>query len=127
MELTHTDYSVAIIGAGVVGLTTALILAEAGKQVAVIDRKGQVLEAGFGHAGAPGLAEPMSPAAPGLIRKAIKWFFDPVGPLSIPRQFPDSYRALADSPVARLVRDIVLNQPTAMPLAPYRPERFSKH
>jgi len=82
--LTHTDYSVAIIGAGIVGLTTALSLAEAGQRVVVIDRRGQALEASFGNAGALGFAEIMPLASPGLIRKAIKWLFDPLGPLSIP-------------------------------------------
>lgn len=85
--MTQTDYDVAIIGAGVVGLSTALSLTEAGKRVVVIDRKGLALEASFGNAGALAFAEILPLASPGLIRKAIKWFFDPLGPLSVPPSY----------------------------------------
>lgn len=82
--MTHTDYDVAIIGAGVVGLSAALYLAEAGQRVAVIDRKGMALETSFGNAGALAFAEILPLASPKLIRRAIRWFFDPLGPLSVP-------------------------------------------
>lgn len=82
--MAHTDYDVAIIGAGVVGLSAALSLSEAGKRVVVIDRKGLALETSFGNAGALAFAEILPLASPRLIRRAIKWFFDPLGPLSVP-------------------------------------------
>lgn len=82
--MTHADYDVAIIGAGVVGLSTALALTDAGKRVVVIDRKGLALETSFGNAGALAFAEILPLASPRLIRRAIKWFFDPLGPLSVP-------------------------------------------
>lgn len=82
--MTHTDYDVAVIGAGIVGLSTALSLSEAGQRVVLIDRKGLALETSFGNAGALAFAEILPLASPRLIRRAIKWFFDPLGPLSVP-------------------------------------------
>src|SRR3546814_6832488 len=78
------QYDVAVIGAGIIGATAALYLAEAGKRVALIDAKGLALEASFGNAGALAFAEILPMAAPGLARRALKWFVDPLGQLSIP-------------------------------------------
>jgi D-amino-acid dehydrogenase len=73
---------VAVLGAGVVGVTTAYYLAKAGHEVTVIDRQpGPALETSFGNAGevSPGYASPW--AAPGIPRKAIKWLLMEHAPL----------------------------------------------
>lgn len=65
---------VAVLGGGVVGVTTAYYLAQAGHEVTVVDRQaGPALETSFGNAGeiSPGYASPW--AAPGIPQKAIKW------------------------------------------------------
>lgn len=65
---------IAILGSGVIGVTSAYYLAKAGHQVTVIDRQpGPALETSFANAGeiSPGYASPW--AAPGIPRKAIKW------------------------------------------------------
>jgi D-amino-acid dehydrogenase len=75
---------VVILGAGVIGVTSAWYLAKAGHQVTVIDRQtGPALETSFANAGeiSPGYASPW--AAPGIPAKAIKWLFMHHAPLII--------------------------------------------
>lgn len=73
-----------VLGAGVIGVTTAYYLAKLGYQVTVIDRqKGPALETSFGNAGqiTPGYSCPW--AAPGIPLKAMKWIFQSHAPLAI--------------------------------------------
>ncbi|MBL8646437.1 MAG: D-amino acid dehydrogenase [Sphingosinicella sp.] len=73
---------VAVLGAGVVGITSAYYLAEAGHEVTVIDRQpGPALETSFANAGevSPGYASPW--AAPGIPVKALRWLFMHHAPL----------------------------------------------
>lgn len=73
---------VAVLGGGVIGVTTAYYLAQAGHAVTVIDRQaGPALETSFGNAGeiSPGYASPW--AAPGIPQKAIKWLMMQHAPL----------------------------------------------
>lgn len=81
---------VVVIGAGVVGMTSAWYLARHGHEVTVIERRsGPALETSFGNAGGvcPGFAGPW--AAPGMPLKALKWMFAAAAPLKIrPRADP---------------------------------------
>ncbi|TIU14406.1 MAG: FAD-dependent oxidoreductase, partial [Mesorhizobium sp.] len=73
-----------VLGGGVIGVTTAYYLAEAGHEVTVIDRqKGPALETSFANAGeiSPGYASPW--AGPGVPLKAIKWLLMKHGPLVV--------------------------------------------
>jgi D-amino-acid dehydrogenase len=73
---------VTILGAGVIGVTTAYYMAVAGHDVTVLDRReGVARETSFANAGevCPGCAAPW--AAPGLVGKAIKWVFAKHSPL----------------------------------------------
>lgn len=75
---------VVVLGAGVIGVTSAYYLARAGHEVTVIDRQpGPALETSFANAGeiSPGYASPW--AAPGIPVKAIKWMFQKHAPLII--------------------------------------------
>lgn len=67
---------IAVIGAGIVGVTTAQALHEDGHQVVVLERQGSVAtETSFANAGvlAPGYVTPW--AAPGMWRKVMaQWF-----------------------------------------------------
>ena len=75
---------VVILGAGVIGVTSAWYLAQAGHEVTVIDRQtGPALETSFANAGeiSPGYASPW--AAPGIPQKAVKWLFMHHAPLII--------------------------------------------
>jgi D-amino-acid dehydrogenase len=73
-----------VLGGGVIGVTTAYFLAEAGHEVTVFDRqKGPALETSFANAGevSPGYASPW--AGPGIPLKAIKWLLMKHGPLVV--------------------------------------------
>lgn len=75
---------VLVLGSGVIGVTSAWYLAQAGHEVTVVDREaGPALETSFANAGqiSPGYASPW--AAPGVPLKAIKWMFQQHAPLSI--------------------------------------------
>lgn len=75
---------VLVMGAGVIGVTSAYYLAKAGCDVTVIDRQaGPGLETSFSNAGevSPGYASPW--AAPGVPVKAIRWLLDKYGPLVV--------------------------------------------
>lgn len=79
---------VAILGAGVIGVTQAYYLARKGYAVTVFDRHDNVAsETSFGNAGqiTPGYAMPW--AAPGIPMKAFKWLFEKHAPLSISPTF----------------------------------------
>jgi glycine/D-amino acid oxidase-like deaminating enzyme len=87
--VTNAQHPVLVIGAGVVGLSTALYLQRAGMQVAVIDPLGPAGGASFGNAGmlSPDTATPI--AMPGMLRKVPGWLRDPLGPLAVrPSYFP---------------------------------------
>ncbi|MFO1137532.1 MAG: D-amino acid dehydrogenase [Paracoccus sp. (in: a-proteobacteria)] len=75
---------VIVLGAGVLGVTSAWYLARAGHEVTVIDRQpGPALETSFANAGevSPGYSSPW--AAPGVPLKALKWMFQRHAPLVI--------------------------------------------
>ena len=80
---------VAVLGGGVIGVTSAWYLAEAGHEVVVIDRQpAPAMETSFANAGeiSPGYASPW--AAPGIPLKAIRWLFMKHAPLIL-RPQPD--------------------------------------
>ncbi|MEQ8805267.1 MAG: D-amino acid dehydrogenase [Rhodospirillales bacterium] len=73
---------VIVLGAGVIGVTTAYYLAKQGAEVLVLDRQpGPGMETSFANAGelSYGMTSPW--AAPGVPRKAIKWILMKYRPL----------------------------------------------
>lgn len=73
---------IVILGGGVIGVTSAWYLAEAGHEVVVVDRQpGVAQETSFANAGeiSPGYASPW--AAPGIPAKALRWLFMQHAPL----------------------------------------------
>jgi D-amino-acid dehydrogenase len=81
--VSNAQHPALVIGAGVVGLSTALYLQRAGMHVAVIDPLGPAGGASFGNAGmlSPDTATPI--AMPGMLRKVPGWLRDPLGPLAV--------------------------------------------
>lgn len=75
---------VIVIGAGVVGLSSALALRARGLSVTVLDREGPAAGASAGNAGAFAFTDILPLASPGIMKKAPKWLLDPLGPLSVP-------------------------------------------
>lgn len=78
---------VAVVGAGVVGLCTALEAQRSGFQVTLIDRDEPGLGASFGNAGylATELVDPLS--TPKTLRSALSMWINPHGPLSLPLSY----------------------------------------
>jgi D-amino-acid dehydrogenase len=73
---------VIVLGAGVIGVTSAFQLAKAGHEVTVIDRKdGPALETSFANAGEVSFGYCSPWAAPGIPMKAVKWLFMRHAPL----------------------------------------------
>ena len=78
-----TKQDVIVIGAGIIGLSAAVELAEKGTKVLVLDQGKIGHGCSFGNAGwlTPCFAMPLP--MPGLFFKSIKWLLDPEGPLYI--------------------------------------------
>ncbi|MGZ3145730.1 NAD(P)/FAD-dependent oxidoreductase [Lentzea chajnantorensis] len=76
--------SAVVVGAGVVGLSTAWFLQERGVEVTVVDRTGVAAGASWGNAGwiAPGLAIPLN--EPAVLRYGLRSLLNPAAPLHIP-------------------------------------------
>lgn len=84
---------VLVLGSGVVGLTSAWYLAQAGHQVTVIDRQAQSgEETSFANAGQISYGYSSPWAAPGVPLKAMKWLTQKHSPLIIkPSISPELY------------------------------------
>ena len=73
---------VIVLGAGVIGVSSAYQLAKAGHEVTVIDRQpGPALETSFANAGEVSFGYCSPWAAPGIPQKALKWLFMQHAPL----------------------------------------------
>ena len=74
---------VAVVGAGVVGVCTALMLQRRGFQVTIIDPSPPGKGASFGNAGCFNGSSVVPMSMPGMIASVPRWLLDPMGPLSI--------------------------------------------
>ena len=82
--MTEKLRDIVVVGAGVIGISTALALQTAGRDVLVLDRQDGRLKTSEMNAGAFAFTDVEPLATPGIMRKAPKWLLDPLGPLSIP-------------------------------------------
>ncbi len=82
-----SPHRVVVIGAGMVGLSTAWFLQERGVEVTVIDREGVAAGSSWGNAGwlSPGLAAPLP--EPAVLRYGLKALLDPSAALYVPFKF----------------------------------------
>ncbi len=112
---------VLVLGSGVIGVTSAWYLAQAGHEVTVIDRQpGPALETSYANAGeiSPGYSSPW--AGPGVPLKAMKWLLMKHGPLAIrPRLDPAMWLW-----VAKMLRNCTsaryaVNKARMVPIAEY--------
>ncbi|MBC7141537.1 MAG: FAD-dependent oxidoreductase [Rhodobacteraceae bacterium] len=79
--MTDSAKTVAIIGAGIVGVSTAIWLQRAGHKVILIDRKGPGEGTSHGNGGVLASCSIVPVTVPGLLRKAPRMLFDPNQPL----------------------------------------------
>lgn len=111
-----------IVGAGIVGLTSAHRMLDLGHQVTLVDR-GEPTAAYRGNAGAIAHTDILPLASPRMILQAARWLLDPLGPLAVrtaylPRLAPWLLRFLLaslPSRVERSVQGIVPLQAMALP------------
>lgn len=112
---------VLVLGSGVIGVTSAWYLAEAGHEVTVLDRQqGPALETSFANAGevSPGYSSPW--AGPGVPIKAVKWLLMKDGPLVIrpaldPHMWSWLLKMLANCTASRYA----VNKSRMVPIAEY--------
>lgn len=74
---------IVVVGAGIVGVSTALRLQRQGYKVTLIDPKPPGMETSFGNAGVIAQGYCMANAQPGIFKKVPSMLFDKTGPLSI--------------------------------------------
>ena len=74
---------VVVIGAGIVGLSCALLLQRQGRAVLLLDRQGIAAEASRGNAGAYAFSDVLPMASPGILAQVPRWLLDPLGPLAL--------------------------------------------
>ncbi len=98
---------VVVIGAGIVGVCTALCLRRDGFQVTLLEREAPGQGASFGNGAMIGEESVVPVATPGILWKAPRLLFDPLGPLALrwsylPRLTPWLLRFLAASRPSRV-------------------------
>lgn len=74
---------VVVIGAGIVGLSCALLLQRQGRAVLLLDRQGIAAETSRGNAGAYAFSDVLPMASPGILAQVPRWLLDPLGPLAL--------------------------------------------
>ena len=74
---------VVVIGGGIIGLSSAYFLQEAGHQVTIVDQSDMTNNCSYGNCGyvCPSHFVPL--AAPGIIWQGIKWMFNAKSPFYI--------------------------------------------
>jgi D-amino-acid dehydrogenase len=104
----------AVIGGGILGLFTAYYLRKAGHEVVVFDRGDFSEGCSHGNAGMIVPSHIIPLAAPGVIRKGLKWLFDRKSPFAIrPSWNPDLWywllhfqKSATDSAVQKAVPEL---------------------
>lgn len=106
--------SVAVIGAGIVGVATALNLLRKGVDVTLIDEREPGEGASYGNAGIAAPCAIVPVPVPGIVRKMPSLLMDPLGPLSLdplyilknPRWFLDYVRHGRADEVERIAGEL---------------------
>lgn len=82
-EMSGTKGHVTVIGAGIVGVSSAAFLQREGFAVTIVDRLEPGLGTSFGNAGSVSPSAILPVAMPGVMKKVPGWLLDPLGPLTI--------------------------------------------
>tara|TARA_B100000676_G_scaffold307011_1_gene364482 strand:+ start:6281 stop:7543 length:1263 start_codon:yes stop_codon:yes gene_type:complete len=112
--------TVAVIGAGIAGVSTALYLQLDGHRVSIFDPKRPGSMTSFGNAGLIATYATLPTATPGILMKVPKMLMDPAGPLSLrwsylPQLSPWLFSLLLNSAPNRIrrnayVKSLLLNR-----------------
>lgn len=98
---------VIVVGGGIIGICSALTLAQRGVQVTLIDRDPPGQGASMGNAGVISPYSIIPQSVPGLWKKIPRWVLDPQGPVSIrmgyvPRFLPWAIKFLRHGKAAQV-------------------------
>ena len=101
--------TIVVVGAGIVGVGTAIWLLRDGHQVTIVDAKGPAEGTSYGNAGILANSSIVPITVPGLLGKAPGMLFDPMGPLFlkwryVPRLLPWLVRYLSHCKVVEVER-----------------------
>ena len=69
-DASRTENKIIVVGAGIVGVSTAIALQNMGKKVVLIDKTGPAAGASFGNGGVLASCSVVPVTGPGLIKKA---------------------------------------------------------
>ena len=116
---------VTVIGAGIIGVQTAVQLAERGLKVVLVDPgpPGGQQAASFGNAAWLSSHSVTPPSSPGVWKQVPKWLRDPLGPLSVrpsylPKALPWLLRYLAAGSTEGKLRQTAADLRTLLKDAP---------
>ncbi|MGB0506515.1 MAG: NAD(P)/FAD-dependent oxidoreductase [Pikeienuella sp.] len=98
---------ITVLGAGIVGICTAIALAEKGLRVTLVDRDAPGQATSYGNAGIVSPWSIIPQSMPGLWKKVPGWLLDPLGPVAIrpsylPRMAPWGLRFLHEGRSSRI-------------------------
>src|SRR5882724_1418656 len=107
--MSRSELDVAVIGAGIVGVSAALHLRRSGCRVTLIDRTGPGNGASFGNAAMISPDSVIPASMPGMLRKIPGWLSDPLGPLAfrpayLPKAIPYMLRRAWAGRVKQVLR-----------------------
>ena len=119
--MTGSGKSVIVVGAGIVGVATALCLQMEGHRVTVLDPKAPGTATSFGNAGSIALGAMYPTGSPGNLKQVPKMLMDPASAISVrwsylPRMLPWFVRFFAASRPSR-VEQIARELATIVPSA----------
>jgi D-amino-acid dehydrogenase len=78
-----SELRIAVVGAGIIGLSVAYHLVDSGAHVTVIDRDPEGDKASYGNAGGIAVTEVVPASVPGSLWRVFRWMLDPLGPLTV--------------------------------------------
>jgi len=104
---TNIQPSVAVIGAGIIGVCSALELQKRGFKVTLVETRHPIVGASVGNCGLMVVGSVVPFSKPGTFKKVPGWLLDPQGPLAIrptylPKLLPWFFKFLMAAKPARI-------------------------
>ena len=89
--MSENNPDVTVLGAGIVGICTALSLRERGFSVMMLDRNPPAEGASYGNAGSLSPWSCVPQSMPGLWKSVPKWLTDPEGPIALRASYATTF------------------------------------